>query len=293
MVTDHGGQLALPFPEVPTASPQCQRWRGGRHSWRHAEPGTRFDARRYEVHPIEEAEAKAYVTAAHYSGSYPAARLRYGLYERGRLVGAAVFGVPMGRRVLPSVLPSLVPAWESLELSRFVLDDVCPGNSESWFLARCFEALLGEGVRGVVSFADPVPRRRADGTLVMPGHVGWIYQATNSVYTGRSTPRTVSLLPDGTVLNDRAKQKVRRQEPGHAYVEKSLIALGARVPRAGEDPRAWLVQALEDVGARPFRHRGCHRYVFRLGRTRREREAIELGRPARPYPKRIDIGLAA
>lgn len=60
--------------------------------------------------------------------------------------------------------------------SRFVLLDECPGNSESWFLARCFDALLADGVRGVVPFADPVPRRTASGRLVMPGHVGTIYQ---------------------------------------------------------------------------------------------------------------------
>ncbi|MCX5097644.1 hypothetical protein OOK36_55410 [Streptomyces sp. NBC_00365] len=37
-----------------------------------------------------------------------------------------------------------------------------------------------------------------------------------------------------------------------------------------------------------------HRYVFRLGRTRREREDIKLGLPARyPYPKRPDAEPAA
>jgi hypothetical protein len=34
----------------------------------------------------------------------------------------------------------------------------------------------------------------------MPGHVGTIYAATNAVYTGRATARTVKLLPDGTVF---------------------------------------------------------------------------------------------
>ncbi len=60
------------------------------------------------------------------------------------------------------------------------------------------------GVRGLVMFSDPLPRTRADGAVVMPGHVGTIYQAANSVYTGRSTPRTLTLLPDGTVFSDRA-----------------------------------------------------------------------------------------
>jgi hypothetical protein len=64
------------------------------------------------------------------------------------------------------------------------------------------------------------------------------------------------MLPDGSVLNDRAAQKVRRQEQGHEYVEQRLIALGARVPRVGQDPAGWLRQVLEEVGARRLRHAG-------------------------------------
>ncbi|MEV7775380.1 hypothetical protein [Kitasatospora sp. NPDC086791] len=166
----------------------------------------------------------------------------------------------------------------------------CPANSESWFLARCFEDLLAAGVRGVVSFADPVPRRDAAGRLVAVGHVGTIYQATNGVYTGRAAARSIKLLPDGTVLNDRSAQKVRRQEQGCEYVQERLARLGASPLRAGTDPRAWLRRALDEVGARTVRHRGAHRYVFRLGATRREREAVRLGVPALPaYPKRPDL----
>ncbi|MFE5406826.1 hypothetical protein ACFQ9Z_37155 [Streptomyces sp. NPDC056580] len=45
-------------------------------------------------------------------------------------------------------------------------------------------------------------------------------QATNAVYMGRATPRTVKLLPNGVVLNERMAQKVRRQEQGHEYAER-------------------------------------------------------------------------
>ncbi|WP_237405502.1 hypothetical protein [Actinacidiphila reveromycinica] len=84
-------------------------------------------------------------------------------------------------------------------------------------------------------------------------------------------------------------QKVRRQEPGHQYVETMLISMGASAPRAGTKPAVWLREALVQVGARNIRHRGPHRYVFRLGKNRRERESIELGLPdRRPYPKRPD-----
>ncbi|MET8572982.1 hypothetical protein [Streptomyces sp. NPDC004783] len=289
-------QETLPFenlPEIPTTSPWCQRWRAGKHSWRHVRDGG-FDARRYHVDVIpDEQPGKAFVLAHHYSRSYPAVKVQFGLYDTvnggRRLKGVAVFGVPVNTAVLTKPLPELRPFTESVECSRFVLLDECPGNAESWFLARCFGLLLAEGVRGVVSFADPVPRRTASGTLVMPGHVGTIYAATNALYTGRATARTVKLLPDGTVFHDRTAQKIRRQEQGHEYAAAQLIALGAPRPRPGCDPARWLREALAAVGARNVRHRGAHRWVFRLGRTRREREDIKLGVPSlRPYPKRPD-----
>lgn len=276
--------------EVPTASSWCRRWTQRRPSWQRTSEGG-FDPARYEVDLLDEATAKRFVVEHHYSASYPSASRRLGLYsrlpgEQRQLCGVAVFGVPAGARVLTSTLPDLEPHRESLVCSRFVLLDECPGNSESWFLARCFDELLAGGVRAVLSFADPVPRRDAAGRVTAVGHVGTIYKATNSVYTGRATARTILLLPDGTVLHDRAAQKVRRQEQGHRYVEEKLISLGAPVPRAGCDPGLWLNEALEAVGVRLLRHRGAHRYVFRLGTNRRERERIRLGRPeVRPTPR--------
>ncbi|MGW6145657.1 Mom family adenine methylcarbamoylation protein, partial [Streptomyces sp. NPDC055140] len=205
------------------------------------------------------------------------------------LCGVAVFGVPVTAAVLTRPLPDLEPYVESLECSRFVLTDECPANAESWFLARCFDELLVRDVRGIVSFADPVPRRDASGAVVAVGHVGTIYQATNAVYMGRATPRTVKLLPNGAVLNERMAQKVRRQEQGHEYAEKLLIRLGAPALRAGVDPKVWLREALEVVGARNLRHHGVHRYVYRLGGSRRERESIRLGLPTYDsYPKSPD-----
>ncbi|MFB8401183.1 hypothetical protein [Streptomyces sp. NPDC055912] len=282
----------LDLPEVPTASDWCRRWTHFKPSWRHRSDGG-FDARRFEVHPLPEKPAKDFVLAHHYSASYPSATRRYGLYDNLegelRLCGVAVFGVPAGSKVLTSTLPDLQPNTESLVCSRFVLTDACPGNSESWFLARCFEDLLAAGVRGVVSFADPVPRQDASGTLIAVGHVGTIYKASNAIYTGRAPARTIKLLPDGTVLHDRAAQKVRRQEQGHRYVENMLISLGAPAPRAGSDPGTWLREALAAIGTRDLRHRGAHRYVFPLGKNRRERELIRLGRPQiSPPPRQPD-----
>lgn len=271
--------------EVEVVSPFCQRWRDGNHSFRHPRDGG-FDPNNYTVEPIDELTAKRYVVTNHYSGTYPAASRRYGLFEDDRLAGVMVLGVPASRGALSNVLPSLEPYKESLELSRFVLDDECPANSESWFLARGFELAATSGIRGIVSFADPVPRK-LDDRVIFPGHIGTIYQATNARYTGRGTARTLTLLPTGEVFNDRSAQKVRGRERGHEHVEKKLIAMGARPLRAGERPNAWLTEALEDVGATRFRHGGCHRYVFAIGETRRQRKLVEITGNW-PYPKLRD-----
>jgi hypothetical protein len=87
----------------------CQRWRERRHSWRHRSEGG-FDAARYDVAPLAESSARSFVEVNHYAASYPAARLRFGLYDGPWLVGVAVLGVPMQRRVLTAVFPSLEPS---------------------------------------------------------------------------------------------------------------------------------------------------------------------------------------
>lgn len=263
---------------------ECQRWTGGRESRRPA--GEPIDPRRYEVLPIpDDTTAAGYVVANHYSGSYVAATHRFGLYSAGRLCGVAVYSNPASERVLTCVLPDLVPFRESVELGRFVLDDSVPGNGESWFLARCHEYLTAAGVAGVVSFADPVPRRTPAGDVITPGHLGTIYQASNAIFTGRAYARTLWVLPDGTVFNGQALQKIREQKRGHDYAERVLIGWGARPMRDGEDPRAWLAEARTAAGVTFFRHPGVLRYVFTLGATRRDRRAVRVALPSLPYPK--------
>ena len=284
--------MPLPAVKVPDVT---QRWAAGRQSWRRH---GRFDPDRHVVEPVPEPVAKAFVTGHHYSGTYPAAIHRFGLFDRrqpaddgrpGRLVGVAVFAMPMQAKVLTGPFPDLAPAVESVELSRFVLHDDVPANAESWTLARTFAALHDRGVRGVVSFADLMPRRRADGTTVTPGHVGTIYQATNALYAGRATARTITVLPDGTTLSARAMQKVRRGEQGHAYVTRRLVDLGAAPPDGTVDAAAWLAASLTGIGAVKVRHRGNHRFVFPLGANRRARDRIRIGLPVGDtYPKQPD-----
>lgn len=289
-------RVPTPLFEINPASDRCQRWVDGRHSWRHRSDGG-FDPARYSVAPIDEATAKSYVVRHHYSGSYPAASRRFGLFVDDDcddpLVGVAVFGIPMSTRALTNVYPDLEPVAESLELSRFVLEGErgsssgrAPGNSETWFLARCCEELAAAGVLGLVAFSDPVPRRVGE-QLLFPGHVGLVYQASNAVALGRGTARTLTLLPDGRVLSARSAQKVRSQERGHEHVERLLVGYGARAPKAGERPAQWLDQALDDIGTTRVRHGGNWRYAIPTVRGRARRR-LEIAGVTCAYPKAVD-----
>lgn len=268
----------------------CQRWNpGGVPSWRRSGDGG-FTPDRCGVTPIEEEQARQFVVSRHYSRSYPAAVKRYGLFDLRAapapvLAGVAVLSVPASKAVLTNAFPGLEPYEQALELGRFVLADQVAANGESWFLARCSRLAAADGLRGLVMFSDPVPRTRADGLVVMPGHVGTIYQASNAVYTGRATCRSLTLLPDGTMFSDRAAQKIRKRESGCEAAERRLIGFGARPPRAMEGPAAWLAAALADVAARKVRHPGNHRYAFTLG-TRRERTRVVIGLRPAAYPKK-------
>lgn len=252
-----------------------QRWRDGQD--RHRPAGEVIRTSDYEVAPIQSDNiARAFICAHHYSGTYPAARFRFGLYRHHELVGVAVFSHPARDEVL-ACLPGETLA--SCELGRFVLLDDVPGNGETWFLGRAFESLRRNGMVGVVSFSDPMPRETASGARIFPGHLGIIYQAHNAVYLGRARSDTLRLLPDGKVMHSRALSKIRKRDQGWRYAVARLEAYGIE-PLGDEDPSEWLARCLPSV-TRKLRHPGNHKYAWTLQRRDRRHLPASL-----PYPKR-------
>lgn len=252
-----------------------QRWRLRRDSYRPA--GEPINPRLYEVAELAgDRESKAFILTHHYSASYPSARFRFGLFTGGELVGVAIFSHPCNDRVLTSVFP--VSALESVELGRYVLLDTVPANGESWFLARAFECLRRKGLAGIVSFSDPVPRTRVDGTIIHRGHFGICYQATSATFLGRTEPRTVHLLPDGTVLNERTIQKIRAGEQGWQYAAALLEKFGAAPPPL-KDRAEWLKTWLTHL-TRRLRHSGNYKYAWAIAAGARRFLPASL-----PYPK--------
>lgn len=273
----------------------CQRWNNGATSFRTDELDPR-DLSRYEVAVIKSDNiARAFVERHHYSRSYPAARFRVGLHFASELVGVAVFSHPPSEKVLAK-LPC--DRMAGVELGRFVLREGVPGNGESWFLARCFEHLRRVGYEALISHSDPVARTALDGSVILPGHIGTIYQATssagiNAVYAGRTKQNLLALLPDGTVFSSRSMSKIRKRERGYRYCVDQLVAAGAVPPSSDLMPQAeltaWMWDAIAKV-CRRVHHAGNHRYVWALNkRSRAVREGVQKLSCGKPYPKTLDI----
>ncbi len=256
-----------------------QRWTEKHETRRPA--GETIETSRYDVAAIDTNTARAFIETHHYSGTMSPPSHRFGLFDRGALVGAAVFGVAPSMAAHRSVFGALTMQ-QGVTLGRLVLVDAVPGNGESWFVARTFALLREAGVVAVESCADPEPRPDAAGKMTHRGHVGTVYQALNARYVGRTNPASLRLMPDGTCLNNRACGKIARREQGCDYAVAQLVRWGATPLRADEDALTWL-RTWRAALTRPMRHGGNHRYMWCL--DKRQRRAVLDAKPNLSYPK--------
>lgn len=287
----------------------AQRWREGQDSYR-PKDDERFEPEFHEVVLVPgDNDVAPFVRGHHYSASCPnSGRFRFLLIDRRRpswgdeagVVGAAVFGTPSGPQVLKSAFPFLeTPDKKAAELQRLVLLDNVRKNGESWFVARCFDHFRRGGeLEAIVSFSDPVPRWNESGSLVMPGHVGCVYQALTAWYTGRAKARwTWYVTRTGQQINERDLTKIvaacpccgsGRSRDGALGAIERLVAWGATRPGTG-CLRAWLQATLPTFCVRQ-KHPGNHRYVWGLNKaTRRGLKQLHKGEPDSDlYPKVID-----
>ena len=264
-----------------------QRWEGGRIRWR---PDDVIDPSKYGVVQVpDKGEIEPFIARHHYEHSkLPSTRFRFLMVERQGLkdlvVGAANFGVPCHRNVIGNVFPMIDPNYEGVELNRLVLLDRVAGNGESWFVAEAFRRLKKQGVEGVVSFSDPVPRKAESGALVMPGHWGCVYQALNGIYLGRGSSGAKRIFKsDGTSFSHRSKTKASTGDVGGNGAIKQLCDKGASWPRPDEDVKAWLSYWMDRLTYR-VDHPGCHKYAWAISSALRRNVKF----PPLPYPKKVD-----
>ena len=131
-----------------------------------------------EVKECTYEDLKPFILNIHYAHLMPTSIMyKYGLYDKGELVGVCTYGRPAAPA--PSnALAGPDNRKKVIELNRLVLlPDYNGGNCASYLIAHSLKR-LPSGLF-VLSYAD----------IGGQGHPGYVYQATNWVFTGVTKPR--------------------------------------------------------------------------------------------------------
>lgn len=201
--------------------------------------------------------AKRFMKKKHYTKSCAKATISYAFYieseEKDILCGMIVYGQPSGKHLASSI-------WEGgnekecLELLRMFTYDWCPKNTESYCISQSIKRLKKDKpeIKVLVSYAD-----------CSAGHIGYIYQASNWLYTGQGSLERKFFI-DGVRQHRRNLYDIY----GTSSIKKLKELLGDRFT-VGED------------------RVGKNRYIFIIRHNKKEYKYImdNLKVDILPYPK--------
>jgi hypothetical protein len=159
-----------------------------------------------KVLPIKNEETYLWLLEKHYAKRIPQIMFAFGLYEDNQMVGVVTYGIPAS----PSLCMGICGQEYSnkvLELNRLCLLDNYR-NQSSFLIANSIKLLPKPSI--VVSYAD-----------TEQGHVGYVYQASNFLYTGLSANRV-----DWTI---------KGQEHKHSKTISDGMSLDAMKEKYGDD----------------------------------------------------------
>jgi len=197
-----------------------------------------------KVVPVGKDVAEQFVKSKHYSRRASIFWAGFGLVENGHIVGVVVFGQPS-----PPIQRSAFRErdFRLYELARLVVQTKTK-NAASFLIAGGLRQL--EGPCAVVSYADSEW-----------GHCGYVYQATNWIYTG------------ATVSHD------------HAYMidGKRVHPITLRDVYGVTNPKEWA----KANGIKTIKPMPKHRYFYLVGDRRQRRDMLaKLVYPViKTYPK--------
>lgn len=130
------------------------------------------------VRRIEAQQAKPFILGIHYARRMPCIQYAFGLYEDGDLIGVVTYGQPASPTVC-SGIAGVENKGDVLELNRLVMLPWKNGkNNASYLVSHSLKMLPNHTY--VISYADWGGWH----------HVGYVYQATNFLYTGITKERT-------------------------------------------------------------------------------------------------------
>lgn len=181
--------------------------------------------------PVDLAEVSDFVKAWHYSHNHPLVDFCFGAYYGNELVGVCMFGHVGGNPKVACVLRGHDDPLQYRELSRLVLYDDVPKNSESKFVSWCIRWLkINTSFLALISFADP-----------NQGHRGTIYQASNWIYTGLQKQDRDRVYVDGV---EHHPKRLYNLYGTSSLVQLKKILLGHKITTAAREPKHRYVYVL-------------------------------------------------
>jgi hypothetical protein len=201
----------------------------------------------YTIERISYQMAQEAVIANHYLHRKAPCTFAFGMFDSvAQLVGVVIYGVPASSTLLKGICgPD--ESQNVYELTRLWVDDSVPKNGESWLIGSTIKQLDREII---VSFADSSAE-----------HVGYVYQATNFIYTGLSAK-----------FKD---PKVRGLEGQHHATYANGLTNKQVIEKFGD--RVYWIE-------RPRKHRYIY---FNATKTRKKVLLSKLRYKVLPYPKAV------
>ena len=146
----------------------------------------------YHVKSIPSKRAYPWILKKHYAHRRPSISYAFGLFSNNtrRLEGICTFGYPPNYNFNKGKCVFINYEVTTLELNRLVVNDKLPKNTLSYFVSSSLKLLPKPCC--IVSYADP-----------NQGHHGYIYQATNWIYSGTSSPKHRYIFEDGSSFDIR------------------------------------------------------------------------------------------
>jgi len=203
----------------------------------------------FKVDTVSKIDARKWIINKHYAHRMPSVSYAFGLFKKGKLVGVCTFGITFNYAE-----DNVWGEYTVYELNRLITKDNLPRNSLSYFVGGVLKKMYKPSV--IISYADDEQ-----------GHKGYIYQATNWIYTGKGgNGKKIYVLKNGKRIHQRSVENYQKIKNN---IKKTIIT------------------------------KGKHRYYYFLGNKKQKNEMLNILKNRKymqiqPYPKgknkEYDIG---
>ena len=139
---------------------------------------------KYKVVSIDSYLCKDWLLYKHYAKRIPSISYSFGLYSDNLLIGILTIGKPASPQLCDGICGKEYSSFV-YELNRLCINDGLEKNVLSYFVSKCLKLINKNMI--LVSYAD-----------TKMNHNGYIYQATNWIYTGATKERTDIGFEDGS-----------------------------------------------------------------------------------------------